>query len=231
MKTRVFSKEKYINSVGISEYNSLVIAERSVNKNWVDLCNGKEVIDNGDKNMGQVIYTCQTSDGIFKIVEEWTELKDDGKMIIDNNSNLNRLDNGDYEYIGDLVHDDDIVINLDDRLIVIGKIKTKKSIRTNVTLIAYDHIEAGGSIEAGRSIKAGSYIEADDFIEAGGSINVDWGIRAGLSITAKWLSAGYKIFAGICTWKNVDIDDMQINVEEIKCGEIAYGKLNLIKFN
>lgn len=222
MKKRVFSKEKYINSVGISEYNSLPIVEEFNNRNWVDFCDCKEVIDEGDKNMGQVVYNCKTSDGIYKVVEEWTELKDDGKMIIDNNSNLERLANGDYQYTGDLVNDEDIVIDLDDRLIVTGKIETKKSIKTNRTLVA------GNSIKAGDSIKAGGSIEAGGFIEAGDSIEADWGIRAGLSITAKWLSAGYKIFAGICTWRDTDTEDMQINVEEIKHGEIAYGKLNLI---
>jgi len=68
----------------------------------------------------------------------------------------------------------------------------------------YIFVKAGSGIEAGWGIKAG------DGIEAGS------GIKAGLSITCKLsISWTYKIFSGICYWR--DIDDSE---KTITCGKL-----------
>ena len=99
---------------------------------------------------------------------------------------------------GDLEVNGDLEIKLDDRLQVEGSVKASGKILCDRTLIAGDGIEAG------------------------------WGIKAGLSITAKWLDIGLRIFAGLCLWKEPKVEETQINVEEIKQGEICFGKLNII---
>ena len=102
-------------------------------------------------------------------------------------------------------------------MIVIGKVISKRSIKVTKSLISNWGIEAGDGIEAGCSIKAG------DGIEAG------CGIKAGLSITGKWISSRLRIFAGLMIWKKPTVEETQINVEEVKQGEICFGKLNLLK--
>ena len=42
------------------------------------------------------------------------------------------------------------------------------------------------------------------------------------------MDIGLRIFAGLCIWKKTEIEETQINVEEIKQGEICFGKLNII---
>jgi len=94
---------------------------------------------------------------------------------------------------------------------------------------AGDGIEAGWGITAGDGITAGCGIEAGDGIEAGWGITAGDGITAGLTITAKWLDIGLRIFAGLCLWKIPSEEKTMINVEEIKNGEVCYGKLNILK--
>ena len=77
---------------------------------------------------------------------------------------LKRLDNGDYVLDGDLVSEDNIEIELDDRLIVSGKLEAKKSI------IAVCGIDAGWGINAGEYIEAKRYIHSGKRIFAGISV-------------------------------------------------------------
>ena len=71
---------------------------------------------------------------------------------------LKRIENGDYVLNGDLISDENIEINLDDRLVVTGSIISKKK------------IEAGWGIKAGEGIKAGSFIHSEKRIFAGISV-------------------------------------------------------------
>lgn len=90
-------------------------------------------------------------------------------MVIDKNYQwLVQEDNGTYRYDGSIETAEDLEINLDGCLLVVGSIK------------ADWYIDAGGSIRAGECIKAGEYIEAS------GSIRADWYIDAGGPIRADW---------------------------------------------
>lgn len=70
-------------------------------------------------------------------------------------SGLTRISNGDYVLEGDLICDDNLEIELDDLLVVRGKIEVKLGIKADC------------GIEARYGIKAGSGIEAKTFINAG----------------------------------------------------------------
>ena len=179
-------------------------------------------------------------------------------MIIDKNyKDMTRLGNGDY-VIDDINIDEDLIIDLDDRLIVKKSIKAD-SIKSNVSIkaegciIAGGYIEAEGCIIAGRYIKAGGYIKANRYIEAGEfietnryieassiqsglyiktgeHIKVELGIVAMLYIKAtSYISAESRIFAGICGWREIGETEKLITCSELKSGEIGYGKLNIIE--
>ena len=76
--------------------------------------------------------------------------------------------------------------------------------------------EAGTGIEAGWGIKSGTGIKAGWGIEAGEGIEAGWGIKSGLSITCKLsISWAYKLFAGICYWKNCSDEE-----KTITCGKL-----------
>ena len=62
---------------------------------------------------------------------------------------LKRIANGDYVLEGDLISEEAIEIDLDDRFVVRGCIQTKKGI------VVHYGIEAGEGIKAGWGIKAG----------------------------------------------------------------------------
>ena len=68
---------------------------------------------------------------------------------------LTQIDNGDYVLEGDLISEEGIEVDLDDRLVVRGKVEAKKSIVVKLGLIAGYDIEAGCGIEAGYDIEAG----------------------------------------------------------------------------
>lgn len=124
-------------------------------------------------------------------------------MIIDKNyKNIKRLDNGNYYIEGDLKVDEDLEVNLDDWLEVQGSIQAKGKIASKQMIIAGHGIKAGNGIEAG------------------------YGIQAGKSITAKYISSKLRILAGLSI---LEKEDNQINVEEVKEGEICYGELNIIR--
>ena len=65
---------------------------------------------------------------------------------------LKHIANGDYVLEGDLISEETIEIDLDDRFVVNGRIWAKKSI-----VVRYG-IEAGCGIKAGYGIKAGCCI-------------------------------------------------------------------------
>jgi len=64
------------------------------------------------------------------------------------------------------------------------------------------------------SIKAGEYIEAGE----------SYGISAGLSINAKGkIKLGLKIFAGICTWREIEDKEKAITCSKLEGGSVEYG--------
>ena len=131
---------------------------------------------------------------------------------------LKQIANGDYVLEGDLISEETIEIDLDDRLVIKGKVQTQKSI------IVRWGIEAGEGIEAGWGIKAGCGIKAGYGIEAG------WGIEAGDSIKAKtFIDVKKRIFAGLSIYKTSKDCDKIIRCSELRNGEICYGDLTLVK--
>jgi hypothetical protein len=71
---------------------------------------------------------------------------------------LKQIANGDYVLEGDLISDETIEIDLDDRLVVRGSVVSRKNIIVRC------------GIEAGCGIKAGSFIHAEKRIFAGVSV-------------------------------------------------------------
>jgi hypothetical protein len=131
---------------------------------------------------------------------------------------LTRISNGDYMLEGDLICEDSLEIELDDRLVVRGMVVAKKEIRVVRTLIAGLGIEAGEGIEAGWGIKAGLGIEAG------------WGIKAGWGIEAKtFISSKKRIFAGISLYRTTKSCNKKIECDELREGEICYGDLIITK--
>lgn len=96
-------------------------------------------------------------------------------------------------------------------------------------------IEGDLIVDEDLKIKLDNWFEVQGLINVQGSIisnatiKAGYGIKAGLSITAKWISSKLRIFAGICNWRKIDESDMTITCLELKEGEIAFGKLNIIK--
>ena len=106
-------------------------------------------------------------------------------------------------------------------------IKAGEGIKAGWSIEAGEGIKAGEGIEAGEGIKAGWSIEAGWSIKAGTSIKAGWGIKAGLSISCKLtLKVAYKVFAGICFWRNqVDDSYKTITCGKFEGGEVEYGIL------
>ena len=77
---------------------------------------------------------------------------------------LKQIANGDYVLEGDLNCNENLEINLDDRLIVRGNVTVKGSIIVSRTLIA------GWGIEAGEGIEAKTFIHSEKRIFAGVSV-------------------------------------------------------------
>ncbi len=98
-------------------------------------------------------------------------------------------------------------------------------------LIVSGGIKAGEGIEAGWGIEAGGGIEAGWGIEAGGGIKAGEGIEAGLQIICKILSAGLRIFAGLCIWRRPAPEEMTIQVERLASGEVCFGTLQITPTN
>lgn len=148
-------------------------------------------------------------------------------MWIDKNyKGLKQIENGDYVLEGDLISDDEIEIDLDDRLIVRGDVISKKYIKANRTLIAENSIKAGWGIKAGDGIEAGDGIKSGSGIEAGLGIKAGRGIEAGSGIKAgTFIDSGRRIFAGISVYRTSDDCEKFIRCSELRNGEICYGDL------
>ena len=71
-------------------------------------------------------------------------------------------------------------------------------------------------VEGTLTVEAGVYLQVRGRIEAGE------GIKAGLTITAKWLSVKLRIFAGICGWK-IPAREEQVIDAEVRSGLVAHG--------
>lgn len=131
---------------------------------------------------------------------------------------LKQIANGDYVLEGDLISEENIEIDLDDRLVVRGKVESKKSIVVTKGLVAGDGIKAGCGIKAGWGIEAGCGIEAGDGIEAG------WGIKA-----KTFIHSEKRIFAGISVYRTNADCDKTIKCAELRKGEICFGDLVITK--
>ena len=102
--------------------------------------------------------------------------------------------------------------------------------KTNLSAKGYIFFRSGSGIEAGYGISAGSGISAVYGISAGSGIKAGWGIEAGLNIFCKLeLSCKYRLFAGLCLWRNLNSDDEKtITCGKLVSGTIEYGILNEI---
>ena len=139
---------------------------------------------------------------------------------------LKRIANGDYVLEGDLISEETIEVDLDDRLIVRGSIVSKKSIIVRRTMIANCGIEAGWGIEAGEGIEAGCGIKAGWGIEAGEGIKAGWGIEAGEGIKAgTFIDVTKRIFAGVSVYHTSQNCKKTIQCAELRKGEICFGDL------
>lgn len=162
--------------------------------------------------------------------------------ITKNYPGLTRSENGDYILNGSLISEEGIEIELDDSLVVTGKIKAGGGIT------AEWGIEAGWVIEAGRDIetrcgikagwdikavcgiKAGWYIEAGDEIESGWVIEAGGGIKAGCGIKAgAYIDCGKRIFAGTSVFDDENSCEKTIKCAELRNGSVAYGDLIITK--
>ena len=98
-------------------------------------------------------------------------------------------------------------------------------IEENLGYVNFAKIKVSGFIfaKAGTGIKAGEGIEAGWGIKAGEGIEAGSGIEAGLSITCKLLlSFKYKLFAGICYWRDVTDDEKTVTCGKLD-GHVEYG--------
>lgn len=111
---------------------------------------------------------------------------------------LKQIANGDYVLEGDLISEETIEIDLDDRLVIKGVIKSGRNI------VARCGIEAGWGIKAGCGIEAGDGIEAKTFI-----------------------NASKRIFAGISLYRTSKDCNKIIRCAELRSGEICYGDLTI----
>ena len=115
-------------------------------------------------------------------------------------------------------------------------IEAGEGIEAGSGIEAGEGIKAGWGIEAGSGIKAGEGIKAGSDIEAGSGIKAGWGIKAGsrieagegikagLSISAKFITADLRIFAGLCSWRIPNNDEMQIRAV-VRRGVVAFGEV------
>ena len=111
---------------------------------------------------------------------------------------LKHIANGDYVLEGDLISEETIEIDLDNRLVIKGTIKSGRNI------VARCSIKAGWGIKAGGGIEAGDGIEAKTFI-----------------------NASKRIFAGISLYRTSKDCNKIIRCAELRSGEICYGDLTI----
>ena len=163
---------------------------------------------------------------------------------------LVRAENGDYVLQGDLICHEDLEIDLDDRLLVAGKIFVDGYITSKDSLYAGGDLEATGTIRILECLSASGCISSDQSIEVGfsiqsnqdikahwglsvgnrikafGCIEVGDGILAGMDIEAgSFISAGNRIFAGVHPLDTNEECKKTITCAELRSGEICYGEL------
>ena len=139
---------------------------------------------------------------------------------------LKRIANGDYVLEGDLICDENLEIELDDRLVVKGKIEVKKNITAVKGINAGEGIKAGWGINAGEGINAGCGINAVKGINAGEGIKAGWGINAGEGINAgTFIHCEKRIFAGLSVYNTNENCKKIIECAELQKGEICFGEL------
>jgi hypothetical protein len=73
-------------------------------------------------------------------------------------------------------------------------------------------------------LKVSGYI----YFKAGSGIEAGGGIKAGFNIVAKTISSKLRIFAGTCNFKIPTEEEIQIKVEKVINGDIAFGELVII---
>lgn len=103
-----------------------------------------------------------------------------------------------------------------------GSLITGGSISAGTHIKAGVYIKAVESIEAGTYIKAGAYIEAGESIEAGTYIEAGESIKAGFSICAQTIICRLRIFAGLCSWRPPEPDEMEVRAKTIS-GTVCFG--------
>ena len=112
------------------------------------------------------------------------------------------------------------VVRIRGRAIVVGALSVNagSSLEVGGSLKVGSSLEVGGSLEVGSSLEVGWSLEVGESLEVGGSLKV------GLSITAKWISCEFRIFAGLCDWKIPSPEEMRINAE-VRKGIVCFGEV------
>ena len=67
-------------------------------------------------------------------------------------------------------------------------------------------------------------LKVGESLEVGWSLKVGGSLKVGLSITAKWISCEFRIFAGLCDWKIPSPEEMRINAE-VRKGIVCFGEV------
>jgi len=106
---------------------------------------------------------------------------------------------------------------------------TKADLNERNEYAVADSLEFRGSVEVeanlgvvrirGRAIVVGALS-----VNAGSSLEVGGSLKVGLSITAKWISCEFRIFAGLCDWKIPSPEEMRINAE-VRKGIVCFGEV------
>ena len=148
---------------------------------------------------------------------------------------LIHAENGDYVLYRDLISEEGIEIELDDRLVVRGDVQAR-ALTCARALIADRSISAGWGISAGDGISAGCGISACRGISAGWGISAGVGISAGRGIIAgdgiragTFIDCKNRIFAGTSIFHNSEDCEKDIICAELRQGEICYGALKITK--
>lgn len=165
---------------------------------------------------------------------------------------LTKTELGDYLFKGDLHSDDEIDIDLDDRLVIEGNLTSGSSIHAKFGVEATKDITAGEGIrvghglKAGASIKAGKDVDAGHGIEAGESIKAGHGVKAGLGIKAtedikagfgieagddieaETISSSRRIFVGTSLYRSSEDGRRAVKCKNLLKGEVVYGDLVIV---
>ena len=118
------------------------------------------------------------------------------------------------------------VVRIRGRAIVVGALSVNagSSLEVGGSLKVGSSLEVGGSLEVGSSLEVGWSLEVGESLEVGWSLKVGGSLKVGLSITAKWISCEFRIFAGLCDWKIPSPEEMRINAE-VRKGIVCFGEV------